>query len=302
MNETKTETVILNPPETNPAVVYLSGLAPSGRRSMTIALDIAARELGYTNRWDVEWHTLTYAHITAIKANLTTRLAPATVNKILCAIRGTLTAAWKLGLMETEVYQTAVSVKQVKGTTEPAGRAITLDELIALLNTCDASPLGVRDAAIITVLYITGMRRTELVSLDLDDYNDGALLVRGKGNKERKCYLNTDATDAMTTWLVVRGDRPGALFTRTTGRVLYQRLTSQSVYNMLQTRCRRCGIRPFAPHSLRRTVIGDLLSNGVDISTVSRMMGHASVVTTARYDRRPEDQKRVADNLLHLHK
>ena len=105
----------------------------------------------------------------------------------------------------------------------------------------DPSPAGARDAAIIALLYSCGLRRAELVALDLADYDQesGALTIRGKRNKERIAYAVNAAIDALADWLVIRGDAPGALFwaIRKGGHVQTgQRLTTQSIYHILAVR------------------------------------------------------------------
>jgi integrase len=86
------------------------------------------------------------------------------------------------------------------------------------------------------------------------------------------------------------------------GQTIYRggALTSQAVYNMLSKRGEQAGIKNFSPHDLRRTFISHLLDKGTDIATVSKMAGHANIQTTARYDRRPEEAKRKAAEVLHV--
>jgi len=97
------------------------------------------------------------------------------------------------------------------------------------------------------------------------------------------------------TWLAVRGADPGALFVAVnkSGRMAsLKHMTPKTVYNMLSKRATEAGVKSFSPHDMRRTFVSDLLDAGADITTVSKMAGHANVTTTARYDRRPEDAKR----------
>lgn len=289
----------------HPAVVYLAGLAPGSRRAMTQALDVIARIVTGDDTADyhaIPWHYLRFQHTAAIRTHLEARYAHSTANKMLAALRGTLKAAWKLGLMSAEDYHKAASVGSVKGETLPAGRAIAQGELVGLLNTCDASLTGARDAALLAVLYSCGLRRAEAVALDFEDYDEsaGTLRIRGKGNKQRLSPVVGGAAAALTDWLALRGRRPGPLFWGTGNRNQKRRLTTQAVYKMLQTRAKAAGIEKLSPHDLRRSFVSDLLDRGADIATVQKLAGHASVTTTARYDRRGEAAKRKAAEMLHV--
>jgi site-specific recombinase XerD len=218
--------------------------------------------------------------------------------------------AYNLGLMSGEDYQRLRLVKGVRGERLPAGRCLTFGELAALMLVCgkDRTDAGARDAAIIACLYAGGLRRSEVVGLDVASYapNTGTLTVRGKGNKERHVYLNNGASAALADWLTVRGPEPGPLFLPVDkrGRVVpigeWRRLNDQTIYDILRKRARQAGMQSFSPHDLRRTFVGDLLDKGADISTVQKLAGHASVTTTQRYDRRPEEAKRKAASLLYL--
>lgn len=288
----------------HPVAVYLAGLSRSSRRTMRGALDTIAR-LGLgsdeATAWDVPWHQLRFQHTQAIRSALQEAYAHTTANRMLSALRGTLKAAWKLGLMSAEEYQKAASVDSISGERVPAGRALSGGELSGLLETCEAKPLGARDAAMISLLYGCGLRRAELVSLNLDDYvkEEGELLVRGKGNKQRAIPVGS-AAPALADWLRVRGNEPGPLFWGLGNRNRGGRLTDQAVYNMLRKRAKMAGVAKLSPHDFRRTFVGDLLDAGADIVTVQKMAGHADPATTSRYDRRDKRARHKAALLLHV--
>lgn len=293
----------------NPAAIYLSSLnSEAGRRSMRQALNVCAGLLSEdANAISFDWANVRFQHVNAIRVRLAEVYMPASVNKILAALRGALYSAWQSGQMTAEDYYRAVSVKGVKVNTLPAGRELTHGEIAALIAACenDQTSAGVRDAAIIALMYSGGLRREEVVKLALSDFTaeDGRLLVRGKGNKERTAWLMGGAFRALVDWLNVRGDDPGALFVAVnkSGRSAnFRHMTPKTVYSMLQKRAKEAGVKAFSPHDLRRTFVSDLLDAGADITTVSKMAGHANVTTTARYDRRPEEAKRKAASLLHV--
>jgi len=292
------------------ALIYLAGLSASGRYTMRHALDFVAGLVskGQDDAESYAWHGLRFQHVTAIRTRLEDAgYKPATVNKILSALRGTLRAAWLSGQMSADDYHKAVSVKSVKNETLPAGRELQGGELAALMDACEAdlSPAGARDAAIIGMMYSAGLRRAEVVTLSLADYDPetGKAIIQGKGRKERTAWITGGAALALADWLTVRGDHAGALFVPVNkgGKITgYESMDSKSVYSMLKKRAGEAGVKPFSPHDLRRTFVSDLLDAGADVVTVSKMAGHAKVTTTARYDRRPEDAKRKAAGLLHV--
>lgn len=300
------------PSDRTPALVYLAGLAPGARRTMRGALDAMAAELtgGTCDAASCPWAGLRFSHTAALRAILAERYAPATANKMLSALRGVLRAAWQLGYMTAEDYHAAAAVKNVKGGAEdPSGRALTRGELAALLGTCaaDMTPAGVRDGAIVAILYACGPRRAELAGLDLADLTtdgDGAtwLTIRhGKGDKARRVPVTNGALVALQDWLTVRGGDPGPLFVPVNkgGRlILGQRMTPQAIMGLLAKRGQAARVAAFSPHDMRRTFISDLLDLGADIATVQKLAGHAQVTTTARYDRRGDRAKRAAVDLL----
>jgi site-specific recombinase XerD len=249
----------------------------------------------------VPWHQLRFQHTRVMRSALADQYAHTTANRMLSALRGVLKAAWKLELMSAEDYQKAASVESIRGETLPSGRSLVAGELVGLLHACPPTPLGIRDAAIITLLYGCGLRRAELVTLDLAHYikEENELLIRGKGNKQRAVPVGNAAL-ALADWLTIRGEAKGPLFCGLGNRNRNGRLTDQAVYNMLRKRAKEAGIKNLSPHDFRRTFVGDLLDAGADIVTVQKMVGHASPTTTSRYDRRGQQAKHKAAALLHI--
>ena len=294
-------------PSRHPVAVYLARLAPGSRRSQRAALETMARLLT-TDRLgadELPWPSLGYQHTQALRAALADRYSPATANRHLAALRGVLREAWRLGLMSAEDLQRAIDLPAVRGERLPRGRALSRGELRALFESCrGGSPADARDAALMGVLYAAGLRRAEVVTLEVSDYDPetGALVVRGKGNKERIAYIDNGAADAVREWITVRGDPAGPLFCPVSqpGEVVIRPMTDQAVYAILQSRAEKANVRAFSPHDMRRSCVSDLLDAGVDISVVQRFVGHANVTTTARYDRRGEQAKKKAAKSLHV--
>jgi len=300
------ELTTLQATDRNPALVYLAGLAPGSRRTMRQVLDVIA-DMGQPGA-DAEsfpWGALRYAHTQALHSALAARYDAATANKALSALRGTLKAAWRLGQMTADEYMAAADVQNIKADRpdQAAGRALSLGEVMALVASCaDGTPAGARDAAILGVAYACGLRRAEIVGLDLADYTDGTLTVKGKRNKTRTVPVTNGAYAALADWLAVRGNGAGPLFWHVGkgGRLVNRRLTTQAIYTILADRAQAANVADFSPHDLRRTFAGDLLDAGADIAVVQRLMGHASVNTTAGYDRRGERAKVEASKRLHF--
>ncbi|MGL6352251.1 MAG: tyrosine-type recombinase/integrase, partial [Aeromonas sp.] len=231
--------------------------------------------------------------------------APATINTYLAALKGVAFEAWTLQQIDTDSYQHIKLVRSVKGTRLPKGRALDSREVTALYRVCEQDPSskGLRDAAILGVLVGCGLRRSEVVALNIEHLmlRDQVLKVRGKGNKERLAFVPDGAWMRLMKWVEeVRGDHPGALFQRIRrfDDVTSDRMTDQAIYHILDTRRMEAGLDKFAPHDLRRTFASAMLDNGEDIITVKDAMGHASVATTQKYDRRGDERLRQASKRL----
>lgn len=301
------------PPDRDPTTVYLDTLSEGSRRTIRGALNKAARTLGLDpvelNGREVtcrycRWAALRASHVKLIRSRLLQQYAPATVNKHLSAIRGTLKAAYRLGQMRVEDFQRAADVDSVSTESESAGRLLSQGEIDTLMQACteDPTPAGARDAAMIALWAVTGPRRAEIVNLDAGDYDSktGAVEIHGdKGQNDRTVYVADDAKEAMDDWLDVRGRTEGPLFVpvHQSGKLRISRMTPQAAYSILRRRAQQTEIDDVSPHDLRCTAVSNLIDK-TDLSTAQRIAGHADPRTTARYDRRGRRVKQEAAEVM----
>ncbi len=180
-------------------------------------------------------------------------------------------------------------------------KALTVEEATRLVEAPEpATPLGVRDRAILETLYGTGCRVSELVHMDLYDLDleTNTILVTGKGNKQRIVPIGSYASGAIEAWLPVRlemrrpGRDPGALFLSSRGN----RLSRQAVWRIVRSHAGAAGIDPerLSPHVLRHSAATHMVEGGADLRTVQEILGHASLSTTQIYTKvSPEHLREV---------
>lgn len=168
----------------------------------------------------------------------------------------------------------------------------------------DDGARGLRDLAILELLYATGIRVGELVGLDVDDLDRGRRVVRvfGKGRKERSVPYGLPASDALETWLSqgrpeLRSDATGAaVFIGVRGGRLDQRAARRIVHERLAA---ADGVPDIGPHGLRHSAATHLLEGGADLRSVQEILGHASLGTTQIYTHVSNDRLRQAYRLAH---
>jgi integrase/recombinase XerC len=216
-------------------------------------------------------------------ANLTTRkFARRSIARKVASLRRYCRWACRTGLMQVDP---TIGV-QISGAESRLPRVIEREDLEVLLegrNPEDEPPWRLRrDNALLEILYGSGLRVSELCSLDLDsvDVAAGALTVWGKGSKQRRVPLGDFAQEALTLWLAIRHEAidPAeglALFANERGR----RLTPRDVRRVIDRRA----VNPTHPHALRHTFATHLLDGGADLRAVQELLGHADVATTQRY-------------------
>ena len=168
-------------------------------------------------------------------------------------------------------------------------RSLSEEEVESLLNApVIGDPLGNRDRAMLEVLYATGLRVSELVSLKHSqvNLNQGVLRVVGKGNRERLIPLGEEAV----RWLgeFVRGPRNEILLDRTTDYLFptrrRDRMTRQAFWHIIKRYARKAGVeRDLSPHTLRHAFATNLLNHGADLLVVQMLLGHSDLSTTQIY-------------------
>jgi site-specific recombinase XerD len=151
---------------------------------------------------------------------------------------------------------------------------------------------GLRDRAILELLFSSGLRVSELVGLDKDHINlkRKEFMVRGKGQKDRPIFISDDAANWLQKYLDKRNDNTKPLFVRYGGRKTvdltgnYHRLTARSVQRLVAHYALLAGItKHVSPHTLRHSFATDLLMNGADLRSVQAMLGHSNIATTQIY-------------------
>lgn len=168
------------------------------------------------------------------------------------------------------------------------------DELSRLFEAVDVgTPTGLRDRAILELLYSSGLRVSELVSLNRDQVNlkRKEFVVRGKGGKDRPVFISQAATDWLSAYLSERHDEFRPLFISYSGHVNNpeekhdeRRLSQRSVQRLVTQYAKRAGItKRVSPHVLRHSFATDLLMNGADLRSVQSLLGHSNIATTQIY-------------------
>ncbi len=170
---------------------------------------------------------------------------------------------------------------------------LTPEELKNLFDVIDTSKnAGLRDRAILELLFSSGLRVSELTNLNRDHINleRGEFMVRGKGQKDRPVFVSPEATETLAKYLETRKDTAKPLFISYSGTKNgdengeFKRLTPRSVQRIVSNYAKLAGItKHVSPHTLRHSFATDLLMNGADLRSVQSMLGHSNISTTQVY-------------------
>ncbi len=185
---------------------------------------------------------------------------------------------------------------------------ISNDELGRLLKAPDTTKeKGLRDKALLELFFSTGLRLSELCSLNSDlDLSKDEFSIRGKGEKIRVVFLSDDAKAAIRTYLKARKDMDEAMFVdiaKNGSARSSRRLTPRSIERIVRAYAIQAGIsKKVTPHVLRHSFATNLLSNGADIRSVQMMLGHANIATTQVYTHITDKQLREVHKKFHSKK
>ena len=292
----------------NPLTLYLTRLAPSSQLTRRYVLQDAADRLGFEdiNLEDIDWHLLQPEHVIALVAALREDgYAPNTSSLYVNAVRGVMNEAWRLSLISQEHLLRMRTVKAAPGTRLGQGRNLRRTLIREMMEVCaaDPRPQGLRDAAVIGILYGSGMRKSESVNLDLAQINfaERSLRVIGKGNKELVKYAPDWAFAKLQAWLAFRREQlkegeqdDSFLFNRIRrgSHITRERITKHAIYYIARQRGEQVGVK-IMPHDFRRSFITRVIEEH-DLSIAQKLAHHTNIQTTASYDVRDDNERRRA--------
>jgi integrase len=290
-----------------PVTLFLSGYeSANSRKAMASSLAACARILYGRPVRDVRtvpWASLTFGVIQALRLRLAEDYEWSSANRHLLAIRGVMKSCRRLRLIDRDLAEDLEAVRGIAGSARETGRALSKEELARLFAACPPTAMGARDAVVLGLASFAGLRRAEVCGLKFEDFEPatGGLKILGKGNQWRTVFPSKKFVGILERWLGFRGKEPGPLvlpFSRYGVPIEGQQLTTQTVYEILLRLGKDAGVASFTPHDLRRTAITEMLARGIDAATVSKVVGHKSLQTTVKYDKRGEVAGKAALAIL----
>jgi site-specific recombinase XerD len=270
---------------------------------LTRLLDFSGNELQVSDI-DAELVRKWRLWLNRLGTNVSDELQKTTQNYHLIALRGFLRFCAKrdiTALAPDKIELARAQRKQIS--------FLTRDELSRMFEQPDVKTIGgLRDRAILELLFSSGLRVSELVGLDRDHINlkRREFMVRGKGQKDRPIFISQDAAEWIYRYLEARDDNTRPLFIRYSGRKTvdlsgnFHRLTVRSIQRLVSRYALLAGItKHISPHSMRHSFATDLLMNGADLRSVQAMLGHSNIATTQIYTHVTDPQLKSVHERFH---
>jgi site-specific recombinase XerD len=243
-------------------------------------------------------------HLNRLKDDRGQELSKTTQNYHLIALRSFLKYLAKRDIKALD----SARIELAK-TVRPQVTFLETEEVERLLTAIDTSNVaGLRDRAVVELLFSGGLRVSELVSINRDQLNleRREFMIRGKGQKDRPVFISPQAADWIGRYLHERTDNYAPLFIHFSGSQsglddgMYTRLTVRSVQRLVKRYAQLAGItKDVTPHTLRHSFATDLLQNGADLRSVQGLLGHANIATTQIYTHLTDPQLQKVHEQFH---
>jgi site-specific recombinase XerD len=290
-----------------PTECYLNNLAPTGRKAViSLIKSVKNTLLLHDKLVALPLHKLSFEQLSTLKQSLLLNNKSArTIQLTFQVIKAIAKTAFLMNLIEQHELEKFNILKLPHIEPSLKGKSLTATQLKSILKqpNTPSSIISTRDIALLALMAGAGLRRSEVSALKLSDFSMADQLVvihKGKGNRTRTQYLPVWVLEFLSLWLMVRGKNEGPLFCVVLNDKAIQArgISPETIYSVVTARTNHVLGEKFTPHDMRRTYISSLLANGVDISTVSKLAGHKSIITTQLYDKRGVDSLKRAVNTL----
>lgn len=265
-------------------LITVRGLSRNSIRSYQTDL---IRFQNYIAQYEVEWANLKNSDVRNFLAELKrSGMSDSGMNRALSAVKGFYRYAVQFEIVQKNPFSNVKS----RGRSRSLPEILSEAEILDLLKLPDDTYAGLRDRAILELMYSSGCRVSEISGINLRDVVRGkkAVRVRGKGGKERYVFLGQPAREALALYIAQRkqhvakaaADTEQALFLNLRG----SRLTQRGIALIVEKYVRKSGVsKKVSPHTFRHSFASHLLNHGADIRIVQEMLGHSSISTTQIY-------------------
>ena len=273
----------------------------SDHTEVNYLLDLENYE-SYLKTYKLNFKTIKYKEITNYIKYLKEdkSMKPTSINRHLSSLRSFYTYLLKEEIIDSNPFKLVNGPKKEK----KLPNYMKYSEFEKLIESCDETPLGIRNRALIEFLFATGARISEIININVNDINfsNREVKVLGKGSKERICYFNSYSEEYLKKYInesrniLLGNKRSERLFINHIGG----NLTDRGVRDILDKLIKKSALNTkITPHTFRHTFATMLLNEGCDLKSVQELLGHVNLSTTSIYTHITND--RIKDIYLHAH-